>query len=169
MSTEINAQDSLTASIRQQPDWDPIVGNHAATSDCAALAPDAGITALQRAAGGIGILRLGLIDAFQLSRECLATVLGDMYPKPVIASFASVQDYASHPDRTMQLVLYVAHDSTASEPAVLRDMAALRQAAHGVPIIVLSEAESIDPAPGFARSSMLGRRASSPCRQPGSA
>jgi DNA-binding NarL/FixJ family response regulator len=103
------------------------------------------VIASQPVASEAGLTTIGIIDAYQLSRECLTAALGDMRPQPRIVPFGSVQDCMASFGSNLDLLVYVAHDSGASEECILRVLAALRQGT-SIPIVVLSNDEGADPA-----------------------
>ncbi len=83
-------------------------------------------------------LRIGLIDCYRFSQECLAKAFDGLQPRFAVIAFSSVQDCITDADQDLDIILYHAH---ASETHDLNDVAAVRQAFHSVPLIVLSDVE----------------------------
>jgi DNA-binding NarL/FixJ family response regulator len=81
-----------------------------------------------------------LIDGSQLSQECLATALENIYPGLTILTFGSVEDCVARAQNDSDLVIYYWHARTASKPTAVRALAAIRRALPNVSLLVFSDA-----------------------------
>ena len=86
-------------------------------------------------------LVVGLIDCYRFSRECLMTALEGLHTDLGICPFTSVNDCITKNQNGLDLVIYYPHGNDASELAIERNVGAIREAVHGVPIVVLSDVE----------------------------
>jgi DNA-binding NarL/FixJ family response regulator len=90
--------------------------------------------------------RIVFIDERAFSRECISQCLQSLCTDIVVSAFANIAQCraqgltASH----HWLVLFNIHDRRAAEDAVARDMAALKQAFAGAPLVVLSDTDQIE-------------------------
>ena len=83
-------------------------------------------------------LRIGLIDCYRFSQECLVKAFGDLQPKFAVLAFSSVRDCILDAGQDFDIILYHAH---ASETQGIDDVVAVRQSFQSTPLIVLSDAE----------------------------
>ena len=90
------------------------------------------------AAAGPKPLRIGLIDCYRFSQECLAKAFDDLQPRFAVIAFSSVQECILDADQDLDVILYHAH---ASETHDMDDVVAVRRAFHSVPLVVLSDVE----------------------------
>ncbi len=86
-------------------------------------------------------LRIGLIDGHRLSQECLIKAFKGLHPQMDIAAFATVQACIAQNRADLNLILYCTHASDGADVATAQEIAALRQAFGGIPLIVMSDAE----------------------------
>ena len=83
-------------------------------------------------------LRIGLIDCYQFSRECLVRAFDVLQPRFTMLPFPTVRDCILNADQMFDLVLYHAHSS---ETESLHNISMLLRSLSSVPLIVLSDAE----------------------------
>ena len=82
-------------------------------------------------------LRIGLIDCYRFSQECLAKAFDDLQPRFAVQAFGSVEECVLDAAQDFDVILYHAH---ASETQDMDAIAAVRQSLQA-PLIVLSDAE----------------------------
>ena len=83
-------------------------------------------------------LRVGLIDCYRFSQECLVKAFSDLQPKFAVLAFSSVRDCILDVEQDFDIILYHTH---ASETRGIDDVLAVRQSFRSTPLIVLSDAE----------------------------
>ena len=83
-------------------------------------------------------LRIGLIDCYQFSQECLVRAFGDLQPGFTMLPFSTVRECILNSDQIFDLVLYHAH---ASETESVQNISILLRSLSSIPLIVLSDAE----------------------------
>lgn len=91
--------------------------------------------------------RIGLIDPYRFTRECLAKAFTLLHHEYAVRSFVAVKDTAAISREELDLLVYYSHDDGPSAEVILHDVAALRGAFPKTPIVVLSDAtDAADPA-----------------------
>ncbi len=85
-----------------------------------------------------GSLRIGLIDCYQFTQDCLVRAFGDLQPRFTMIPFSTARECILNADQGFDLVLYHAH---ASEAESVQNISMLLRSLSGVPLIVLSDAE----------------------------
>ncbi|HJS84435.1 MAG TPA: response regulator transcription factor [Acetobacteraceae bacterium] len=88
-----------------------------------------------------GELRVGLIDCYRFSQECLSKAFASLHPRLAIIPAASIEDLRGAGLANLDLIIYHAHATEGSEGAIAQTIASIRQAFDAVPLIVLSDAE----------------------------
>ncbi len=83
-------------------------------------------------------LRIGLIDCYQFSQECLVGAFADLQPRFTMLPFSTVRECILNADQMFDLVLYHAH---ASETESVQNISILLRGLSSIPLIVLSDAE----------------------------
>ncbi len=83
-------------------------------------------------------LRIGLIDCYQFSQECLVKAFGDLQPRFTMLPFSTVRECILNSDQMFDLILYHAH---ASETESVQNISILLRSLSSIPLIVLSDAE----------------------------
>lgn len=90
--------------------------------------------------------RIGLIDPYRFTRECLAQAFALLHHDFTVRSFVAVKDGISVSRDELDLLVYYSHDDGPSAETILRDVATLRSAFPKAPIVVLSDAtNAADP------------------------
>lgn len=89
------------------------------------------------------VLKIGLIDCFQFTHECMIKALESIHLRLVTLSCRPVQDCVVEGDSDLDMVIYHWHTNTASETAAMQKVASIRQSFPDLPIIVLSDAEDV--------------------------
>ncbi len=116
--------------------------SRASRRDAAADHPRFDIVSLtaggRRAQAGSRTLRIGLIDCYQFSQECLVRAFGDLQPRFTMLPFSTVRECILNADQMFDMVLYYAH---ASETDCAHNIAILLRSLCSIPLIVLSDAE----------------------------
>ncbi|MBU6356258.1 MAG: response regulator transcription factor [Rhodospirillales bacterium] len=97
-----------------------------------------------------GRTRIGLVDSSRLTRECLASALVAQGADFAVRSFVTAEDCIDAAGEGFDLLLCHAHEDGPAAKAVLADIAALREAFPGLPIVVLHDAAET-PDTGFVR------------------
>ena len=95
-------------------------------------------SALDFAEPGNKPLRIGLIDCYRFSQECLVKAFADLQPGFLMSPFATVQECVLGAAQDFDLVIYYSH---AGEMEIMPNITALRQAFEAIPLIVLSDSE----------------------------
>jgi DNA-binding NarL/FixJ family response regulator len=93
-------------------------------------------------ATGKDVLRIGLIDCHQFSRDCLIGAFAALHQELLMLPFVSIQDCVHSAHGNLDLIMYYSHDEGSFEDVALQNVTAIRHAFKGVPIIVLSDAKS---------------------------
>jgi DNA-binding NarL/FixJ family response regulator len=110
------------------------------------VAPTRAIESVPSSAGAVtattNTVRIGWIDISCLTRECLPQAVTTALEPSTIVPFESVRDCIQHSDMLLDLIVYHSHDSASVD---LDDVAALGDAFSSVPLVVLSDATSMEP------------------------
>jgi DNA-binding NarL/FixJ family response regulator len=85
-----------------------------------------------------GALRVGWIDSYCLTRDCMSKAFSELYPQFHMSSFASAQDCIDNGNDDLDLIIYYSHRST---EGCLQDTAAIREAFSAVRLIILSDSD----------------------------
>ena len=83
-------------------------------------------------------LRIGLIDCYRFSQECLVKAFADLQPGFTMLPFSTVRECILNFDQMFDIVLYHAH---ASETESVHNISILLRSLSDTPLIVLSDAE----------------------------
>ena len=83
-------------------------------------------------------VRIGLIDCYRFSQECLVKAFTDMQPGFAMFPFTTIQDCILAAAQEFDLVVYYTH---AGEMETMQNIGSIRQAFETIPLIVLSDAE----------------------------
>lgn len=83
--------------------------------------------------------RIGLIDAVQLTRDCLMIALRSLWPDVALITFASVKDCLHASDGGLKVILFHSHHDGAFESIVLQEVSALHVEFPRIPIILLAD------------------------------
>ena len=83
-------------------------------------------------------LRIGLIDCYRFSQECLVKAFTDLQPGFAMSAFATIQECILDTSHKFDVVMYYSHSG---EMEIMQNIAAIRQAFESVPLVVLSDAE----------------------------
>jgi DNA-binding NarL/FixJ family response regulator len=94
------------------------------------------------AVAGKEILRIGLIDCHQFSRDCLIEAFTALHQELLMLPFVNIQDCTDSARDDLDLIMYYSHDEGPFEDVALQTVTAIRHAFKGVPVIVLSDAKS---------------------------
>lgn len=86
-------------------------------------------------------LRIGLIDFYRLSQECLVRVFADLQQRIVMVAFPTLQKCILDAPDNLDLILYYNH---ATGMLNMQDVSAIRRALPDHPIILLSDADDAD-------------------------
>jgi len=84
------------------------------------------------------LLRIGLIDGYRFSQECLVKAFSDLQSKFAMQPFSTAKDCMLNANSVFDLIIYYSH---ASETESMDDIASLRRSFDTVPLIVLSDAQ----------------------------
>jgi len=87
---------------------------------------------------GVSPLRIGLIDCYRFSQECLVKTFDDLQPRFAMQPFSTVQECILHAEHEFDLIVYYSH---ASENSCMDNIASVRKSFQNIPLIVLSDAE----------------------------
>ncbi|GAB0117730.1 LuxR C-terminal-related transcriptional regulator [Acidisoma sp. 7E03] len=82
--------------------------------------------------------RIGWIDSFALTRDCILKVLSATQPRLVIRPFASAEELLAVEVKEFDVVVLHSHDSY---EACLEEITKLREAAPHLPVVILSDLE----------------------------
>jgi DNA-binding NarL/FixJ family response regulator len=94
-----------------------------------------------------GGLRIGLIDHYRFSQECVIGALARLQPDDVVVPYSDVRDCIADGDQDLDLILFYSHDIGIFEAGALQTVGAIRRAFPMVRLIVLADAEDAqDPA-----------------------
>lgn len=83
-------------------------------------------------------LRVGLIDCYRFSRECLIKAFDELRPRFEMLPFPTVRDCALDAGPDFDLIIYYSH---ASETQNMNEISIVRQSFGKIPLIVFSDAE----------------------------
>lgn len=86
-------------------------------------------------------LRIGLIDCYKFSQECLIKALYELEPQPTIVPFMTVQQAIAQVGQSFDVLIYYSHSTDSFERTIVDRVATIRQAFQTSPIVVLSDAE----------------------------
>jgi DNA-binding NarL/FixJ family response regulator len=89
------------------------------------------------------VLKIGLIDCFQFTQECMIKALESIHLRLVTLSCRPVQDCVVEGGSDLDMVIYHWHTNMASETVAMQKVASIRQSFPDLPIIVLSDAEDV--------------------------
>jgi DNA-binding NarL/FixJ family response regulator len=92
----------------------------------------------------LGSLTIGLIDFYRLTQECLTTVFDDLHSEIVTVSFTTVKHCLDGARSDLDLILYHLHGSEAGEATIMQSVTAVCQAFPATPVIVFSDADSME-------------------------
>ena len=95
----------------------------------------------------------GLIDCVQFSRDCLIQALRVQSPELSMVPFTTIKECIEHAPAGLRMILYYAHQDSASQADVLQNINQLRQAFVTTPIVLLSDA-SLALQPGSIRAAI---------------
>jgi DNA-binding NarL/FixJ family response regulator len=84
-------------------------------------------------------LRVGWIDPFRLTRECLSEAFSRLQFQLTIVPFESVRDCIERAEQPFDLIVYHSHEG---DSVCMDNIAMLRRTFRAVPFIVLSDSES---------------------------
>lgn len=93
-----------------------------------------------RRAGDRERTRIGLIDPYRFTQECLAKAFSLLNDHVAVRSFVVVKDCVSEAQSELDLLVYYSHDDGPSPEVILADLSTLRDAFPDVPLVVLSDA-----------------------------
>lgn len=116
---------------------------------------------------GAATIRVGLIDGYRFSQDCLLKAFADMSPRLSIRAFFTVESCLAAADFDADVMIYHAHVTAAVEAAVWADLATLRQALQAVPLIVMSDADDAQQPPAMRGALKSGARGFIPTRTTG--
>jgi DNA-binding NarL/FixJ family response regulator len=85
-------------------------------------------------------IRVALIDALQLSRDCLSRAFHALNQGLALIPFASIEACVGVERADFDVILYCNHDDGAFEKGTLRHVKALRDRFAEIPVVVLSDA-----------------------------
>lgn len=83
-------------------------------------------------------VRIGWIDSFALTRDCILKVLSATQPRLVIRPFSSAAELLEVASENFDVVVLHSHDSYET---CLQDITMLREAAPALPVVILSDLE----------------------------
>lgn len=84
-------------------------------------------------------MRVGLIDPYRFTRECLSNAFSLLNHDLVVLAFVTVADCVARAQISLDLLVYYSHDGPARE-AVLADLVELHRVFGTIPVVVLSDA-----------------------------
>lgn len=87
-------------------------------------------------------MRVGLIDPYRFTRECLANAFSLLHRDLVVLPFVTVADCVAPAQPPLDLLAYYSHDDGPATEVILADLAELRRVLGTVPVVVLSDATS---------------------------
>ncbi len=85
-------------------------------------------------------MRVGLIDPYRFTRECLANAFSLLHRDLVVLPFVTVADCVAPGQPALDLLAYYSHDDGPATEVILADLAELRRVFGTVPVVVLSDA-----------------------------
>jgi DNA-binding NarL/FixJ family response regulator len=92
----------------------------------------------------LGPLTIGLIDFYRLTQECLTTVFDDLRSEIVTVSFTTAKHCIAEARSDLDLILYHLHGSETGEATIMQAVTAVCQAFPATPVIVFSDADSME-------------------------
>jgi DNA-binding NarL/FixJ family response regulator len=107
-------------------------------------AEPAAVPSLAIACATPGPLTVGLIDFYRLTQECLVPVFNTLGAEVTMASFTSVQHCIQQARKDLDLILYHLHGNEIGDNAITQAVTAVCQAFPSIPVIVFSDADSLD-------------------------
>ena len=115
----------------------------------------------------IGVLRVGLIDSFRFSRECVQRTLERVHSTPVVHVYATALECVRMAAQSLDLLIYHPHGCETELASLLQEVTALRRVFKDVPLVVMSDAEGGDSAETIRETLRSGARGYIPTRTTG--
>ncbi len=112
-------------------------------------------------------LRVGLVDDYRFSQECVAKVFSDMSSLVQIRSFATVDEYTKCADADFDVTLYYCHATENLSADTQRILAGLRAESGLRPLIVMSDVDEAHQAAALRMAMSSGARGFIPTRTTG--
>lgn len=93
------------------------------------------------AAAATDCVRVGLIDSFSFSRDCLVHAISSCHPDLNLVPFGTVEDCLKAKDSDLAVILVHLHSDGVGSPeaAALHAVKALREGLGDIPVVVLSD------------------------------
>ena len=114
-----------------------------------------------------GPLNIALIDCYKFSQECLIRAFGGISPRLKMSAFGSLQECVAGAPKELDLVIYYAHASEASDAVIMQTIASIRETFSAIPLIVLSDAEDAQQPKTIRRTLKSGAHGLIPTRTTG--
>lgn len=86
-------------------------------------------------------MKIGIIDCYRFSQECLVKALENLGPEPTVYAFASVKGCIAEGRSDLDLIIYYSHVHAGSDIAPIDAAAAVGQAFPNVPLVIMSDAD----------------------------
>jgi DNA-binding NarL/FixJ family response regulator len=115
----------------------------------------------------VGTLRVGLIDSFRFSRECVQRALERVHSTLSVHVYATATDCARAAAQGFDLLIYHPHGREAELGPLLQEVTALRRALKDAPLVVMSDAEEGDSVEAIREMLRNGARGYIPTRTTG--
>ena len=152
----INGYAANTAIAVQTPPWSkslPADDNDAGGRT--RIDPELGVDGQPSKLAGTNLapLTIGLIDFYRLTQECLTTVFDDLRSEVVTVSVTAVKHCVAEARSDLDLILYHLHESEAGDATIMQAVTAVCQAFPATPVIVFSDADSMEQ-PKIMRSTL---------------
>jgi DNA-binding NarL/FixJ family response regulator len=98
---------------------------------------------LKRFAWATGALKIGLIDSFRLSRECLMRAFENVQPGLTIVSSPSVHDCITEARHDLDIIIYQPHIGSPQGMGVTQDIVAIQGTFPEIPLVLFCDAEEM--------------------------
>lgn len=102
------------------------------------MVPARGIA--QPAPAEANTIRVGLIDCYLFTRDCLIRAFAAAQRDITVVPFRSVREFLASDPQDIDVILYYSHEEGPFEALSFREVITMREAFAGVPIVVLSDA-----------------------------
>jgi DNA-binding NarL/FixJ family response regulator len=84
---------------------------------------------------------IGLIDPYRLTQDCLAKAFSGLHPEIAIHAFITARECLAKAPIGLDIIIYYFHGNEIFKGDSIQSIAALCQAFHTVPVIILSDAD----------------------------
>jgi DNA-binding NarL/FixJ family response regulator len=112
-------------------------------------------------------LRIGLIDGYRFSQECMVRALAGASAFLEVEPFDTVADYLAATDQRFDLLVYYSHATASWDAATQQDIVALQKGAGRPPLIVMSDIGEAQQSAALRGAMGCGARGFIPSRTTG--